>query len=156
MNAMTIADRLRKLRENKGMTQEQLAKKAELNLEDYRAMESGKGLENKERLVKACEALGIGPDDLLRPEQGGIVIFGDGYGLHGGHGYNNCTVDSRNEEDLALLNSMSQTLKNATSHLQIITDSIRILSQSLDDTVLAKKLEDLFRDFPRGRDDEKE
>lgn len=156
MNTMAIADRLKKLRESKGMTQEQVAKKAKLNLDDYKAMEKGEKLDDKERLRKACDALGIKIEDLFDPQT--FINYGENSGTGSiiGVGIYNSQVFQRNEEDIALLNSISEGLKNVTSHLQIIIDSILVLSQGLDDTVLKKRMEDLFRNFPKDKDDDKE
>lgn len=65
---LPAGDRLRKIRESKGLTQEQLATTAKLNLRQYQRYESGERSIMQASLLtcaKISVALGIQVDDLL-------------------------------------------------------------------------------------------
>ena len=59
MNPVITAKKLKTLRELKGLSPEEVAEKAKLNLDDYKSLESGKTAVPKDKLAKACDALGF-------------------------------------------------------------------------------------------------
>jgi transcriptional regulator with XRE-family HTH domain len=69
----TIGNTLYKIRKNKGLTQANVAEKAELSDRTYADIERGSVNMRIETLLKICHALGITPNDILTIEQPPIV-----------------------------------------------------------------------------------
>jgi transcriptional regulator with XRE-family HTH domain len=132
MNPITTANKLKTLRNLKGLTPEQVAEKAQLNLNDYKTLESGKVAVSVEKLEKACDALGVDYKEWFENEKSNVLIntdFKDN--AKGGNICENCYFYERNEEDTEILETLSK-LANT-------------LAEKLDDEILAKKIEKVLK-----------
>lgn len=65
---MTLGEKLWRLREEKGMSQDELAEKLDVSRQTISNWERDKALPDAEKLKRLCEALGICADDLLFSE----------------------------------------------------------------------------------------
>jgi transcriptional regulator with XRE-family HTH domain len=133
MNPIITANKLRTLRNIKGLTPEQVSEKAQLNLKDYKALELGKTAVSVEKLEKACEALGIDFKEWFENDKSNVFI--NNGEVKGGSGIlsscENCYFYERNEEDTEMLATLA-TLANS-------------LAEKLDDEILARKIEQVLR-----------
>ena len=60
-----VGKRISLIRKNRGMTQEQLAEKAELPIFIFSHIENSRSIPSLETLMKLCSALDITPDEVL-------------------------------------------------------------------------------------------
>lgn len=148
MDEFIVGLRLMKVRQHRGLTQEQVAEKAQLNLKDYIAMEEGKMLENKERLEKACKALDIKIDDLFDSQT--FINYGENNGMGCGL-HNNNTFNQRSDDDITFMSNMLDSLKHVSEHLDLINTTIKSLSEHLDDTVFKKRLIEAIKDYEKEK-----
>ena len=111
MNPVSTANKLKTLRELKGVSQERIAEKAELNLEDYQSMELGEQPVSPQRLNKVCHALGVdftewfgkGKASSVFVNNGSIHVSDQGVVVNN---CENCFFISRSEEESELLKSL--------------------------------------------------
>ena len=108
MNPITIANKLKTLRNLKGLTPEQVAKKAELNLNDYKALESGKTAVSEEKLTKACDALGIDAKEWFETDGSNVFINNENEKVV--NNCENCYFYERNYQDMEMLKSLSKAM----------------------------------------------
>lgn len=135
MNPITTANKLRTLRNLKGMTANQVAKKAELNLNDYYELESGKVAVSIEKLEKACKALEIDMQEWFDSDSSSVFINnGEIKDNSKGNFCENCYFYDRTEEDTKLLEQLSA-----------ITE---MLAKKLDDEILARRIEQVLKKNP--------
>ena len=66
MNNPDFAQKIKKLRVNKALTQEQLAENSKLSLRTIQRIEKGETVPRGDTLLKLTTALGVSPDDVLR------------------------------------------------------------------------------------------
>ena len=133
MNPLTTASKLKTLRHLKGLSIEQVAEQAQLNLNDYKALEAGQTAVPVDKLEKACNALGINYKEWFEKEDSHVYVnHGE---VKGGLGNNidceNCYFYERNEEDTEMLQS-----------LKILS---KALANILDDELLARNIEKVLR-----------
>ena len=143
MNPITTANKLKTLRNLKGLTAEQVAQKAQLNLNDYKALESGKVAVSVEKLEKACDALGIDLKEWFESDRSNVIIntdFKDN--AKGGNICENCYFYERSEEDTQMLETLSAIAE--------------ALVNKLDDEILARKIEQVLSKNPNLSDDKEE
>ncbi|MDQ0593809.1 transcriptional regulator with XRE-family HTH domain [Chryseobacterium ginsenosidimutans] len=69
MNA-TIGKRIRKYREEKGFSQEELAEKLHVSRSTYQRIENGETNSWINHIENICTSLDVNMDDLLKPEEG--------------------------------------------------------------------------------------
>ena len=144
MNPITTANKLRTLRNLKGMTPTQVAKKAELNLNDYYELESGKVAVSVEKLEKVCNALGVDYKEWFENDKSNVFI-NNGEIKDNAKGINNCEncyFYDRTEEDTKLLEQLSA-----------ITE---MLAKKLDDEILARRIEQVLKKNPDLLDTEED
>ena len=141
MNPITTANKLKTLRSLKGLTSEQVAKKAELNLNDYKLLESGKVAVSVEKLEKACNALGIDYKEWFEDDKSNVFInngeIKDGSGILSN--CENCYFYERTEEDTQMLERLSA-----------LTEA---LTKKLDDEILTRRVEQVLKKNPDLMDD---
>lgn len=68
-NLCEVGNKLYKLRKSKGLTQAEVAEKAELSDRTYADIERGNVNMRLETLLKICNALNITPNDILTTEE---------------------------------------------------------------------------------------
>ena len=144
MNPVTTANKLRTLRNLKGMTATQVAKKAELNLNDYYELESGKVAVSVEKLEKVCNALGVDYKEWFENDKSNVFI-NNGEIKNGSGILSNCEscyFYDRTEEDTKLLEQLSA-----------ITE---MLAKKLDDEILARRIEQVLKKNPDLLDTEED
>ena len=140
MNPVTTANKLKTLRSLKGLTSEQVAKKAELNLNDYKILESGKVAVSVEKLEKVCNALGIDYKEWFETDDSKVIVntdFKDN--AKGGNICDNCYFYERTEEDTQMLERLSA-----------LTEA---LTKKLDDEILTRRVEQVLKKNPDLLDD---
>lgn len=69
LELIKIGNKLLKIRKSRGMTQAEVAEKAELSDRTYADIERGNVNMRLDTLIKICKALGITPNDILIEEQ---------------------------------------------------------------------------------------
>ena len=136
MNPITTANKLKTLRNFKGMSPEQVAEKAQLNLEDYNALEAGKTEVSIEKLEKACNALGIDYKEWFEKDNSQVYVNNGDIKVDGGSrnigNCNTCYFYDRNEEDVELLNTLKTLTKSIVQLLNNETFS-RNIDKTLQD-----------------------
>jgi len=143
MNPITTANKLKTLRSLKGLTSEQVAEKAQLNLDDYKALESGKTAVSAEKLEKACNALEIDMQEWFDSDSSSVFINnGEIKDNSKGNFCENCYFYDRTEEDTKLLEQLSAITQ--------------LLANKLDDEILSRKIEEVLRQNPDLTDDKEE
>ncbi|GAA4162599.1 hypothetical protein GCM10022217_30310 [Chryseobacterium ginsenosidimutans] len=73
MNA-TIGKRIRKYREEKGFSQEELAEKLHVSRSTYQRIENGETNSWINHIENICTSLEVNMDDLLKPEEGYVQV----------------------------------------------------------------------------------
>ena len=143
MNPITTANKLKTLRSLKGLTSEQVAKKAELNLNDYKLLESGKVAVSVEKLEKVCDALGIDYKEWFENEQSQVFVNNGEIKIEQGAqnigNCENCYFYERTEEDTKMLEQLS-----------VLTEA---LTKKLDDEILTRRIEQVLKKNPDLMDD---
>jgi transcriptional regulator with XRE-family HTH domain len=135
MNPITTAYKLKTFRNLKGLTPEQVAEKAQLNLNDYKNLEAGKKAVSVEKLEKVCDALGIDFKEWFDTDKSQVYVNNGEIKVEGGSrnigNCENCYFYERGEEDTQVLETLA-TLANS-------------LAEKLDDEILAKKIDQVLR-----------
>ena len=145
MNPITTANKLKTLRNLKGLTPEQVAEKAKLNLIDYKALESGKVAISEEKLEKACKALEIDMQEWFDTDSSQVYVNNGevkGSGMSGINNCENCYFYERTEEDTKMLEGLSA-----------ITEA---LAKKLDDEILIRRVEQVLKKDPDLLDDKED
>lgn len=73
MNA-TIGKRIRKYREEKGFSQEELAEKLHVSRSTYQRIENGETNSWINHIENICTTLEVNMDDILKPEEGYVQV----------------------------------------------------------------------------------
>jgi transcriptional regulator with XRE-family HTH domain len=119
MNPITTANKLKTLRTLKGLNPEQVAEKAKLNLDDYKALEEGKTAVPHDKLEKACNALGVDIKEWFETDKSSVFI--NNGEIKGGSGNlshcENCYFYDRNEEDMDMIKDVTLALKEVINKL---------------------------------------
>jgi len=66
---MTIGENLRKYREAKGLTQQQVWEASEISKSSYTSYEAGRATPSADKIVTLAKVLGISTDELLMTDQ---------------------------------------------------------------------------------------
>ncbi len=69
-----IAEKIYKIRKNKGMTREEVAEKAEISDRTYADIERGTVNMRMETLLRICAALNITPDDIFTEKERSVTV----------------------------------------------------------------------------------
>ena len=77
MEKQSMGDRIRKIRKNRGLTQEQLAEKVDITLEYISQIERGLKIPSMQVFIKLVEALDVSADYLLRDSVSAGNRYGD-------------------------------------------------------------------------------
>ncbi len=141
MNPITTANKLKTLRNLKGLTAEQVAEKAKLNLNDYKALESGKVAVSVEKLEKACEALELDIHEWFDTDSSNVFI-NNAENNKGGNNCDNCYFYERTEEDTKMLETLSAIAE--------------ALTKKLDDEILTRRVEQVLKKNPDLTDDKED
>lgn len=75
---MTIGEQIKNARKNAGMTQSELARKLNIPYQSIGQWETGRRIPKRETLEKISRALGIGPYDLIPPQEKNSYGGGEG------------------------------------------------------------------------------
>lgn len=67
MVKQVFGEQLRKVRRDKGLTQQEIALRCKMSLRFYQDMEAGNKQPTITTLFKLCEAIGLAPDKLIMP-----------------------------------------------------------------------------------------
>ena len=136
MNPITTANKLKTLRTLKGLSPEQVAQKAELNLDDYMALEAGKNAVAEDKLAKACDALGVDIEEWFETDNSNVFINSGEVSITENSqqqlNCENCYFYNRNEEDIEMMNAMTAALKQ--------------MADKLSDEVLSRHVEKVLRE----------
>ena len=120
MDVMEIARyNIKRSRNIRGLRQQDLADKLNLNLRSYQNLESGATRMDLERLVQIAEALEVSPEDLLKQE--GMIIHqevGENSGEGPGNVYNNGIEKEVLDQLLAAKDGEIQSLKEELKYLK--------------------------------------
>ncbi|MCW3161577.1 helix-turn-helix domain-containing protein [Chryseobacterium oryctis] len=73
----TIGKRIRKYRENKGFSQEELAEKLHISRSTYQRIENGETNSWVNHIENICSSLEVSMDEILKPEEGSVQINSD-------------------------------------------------------------------------------
>lgn len=65
---MTIGENLRRYREAKGLTQQQVWEAADISKSSYTSYEAGRSMPSADKVVDLAKALGVSTDELLMTE----------------------------------------------------------------------------------------
>ena len=141
MNPIATANKLKTLRNLKGLTAEQVAGKAKLNLNDYKALESGKVAVSVEKLEKVCDVLGIDFKEWFENDKSNVIINTDfkdnAIGV-----CENCYFYERTDEDTKMLETLSAIAE--------------ALTKKLDDEILTRRVEQVLKKNPDLTDDKED
>ena len=139
MNPITTASKLKSLRYLKGLSLEEVAKEAQLNLDDYKALETGKTKVSKDKLKKACNALGIDYKEWFEKDNSHFIVnHGE---INNGSVYcETCYYNSRSEEN----DEMLETLKSFIS----------VMHKMLDEELFVRKIDKILSEREKNPDDE--
>ena len=77
MDKLTMGDRIREARKQKGLTQEQLAESINVSVESISHIECGSRLPSMQVFIKLIEVLNVSADYLLRDYISTGKLFGD-------------------------------------------------------------------------------
>ena len=72
-----IGSKIKRIREMRGITQEEIAEKLSLTAQAYGRMERGETSISTERMVKIADALGVNPEEIMRFDENKFVISGN-------------------------------------------------------------------------------
>ncbi len=121
MNPITTANKLKTLRTLKGLSPEQVAEKARLNIDDYRALETGKTAVNSEKLEKACNALGVDAKEWFEDDKSNVFINSGEVSFKENSqqqlNCENCYFYDRNKEDMDMIADITLALKEVVKKL---------------------------------------
>lgn len=120
MNPITTANKLKTLRNLKGLTPEQVAAKAQLNISDYNALENGKTVVQHDKLKKACDALGVDVNEWFETDRSNVFINNGEIKVDNGNGMNsceNCYFYQRNDDEMDMIKAVSLSLKAIVERL---------------------------------------
>lgn len=133
---MPFAEKLAKLRKDKGLTQEDLAKKIGVGIAQMRRYEKGASSPTLEVIKNMAKTLGISADDLIFDENEGVAP------TH--------ILDRKLLEQFEMLSRMSPHDKEA---VQTIIDSMIIksrLQEVMSDTAWTKEMTKVVSEFRKG------
>ena len=134
MNPITTANKLKTLRNLKGLTTEQVAEKAKLNLNDYKALESGKVAVSVEKLEKVCDVLGVDFKEWFENDKSNVFINSGEFKDKVVNNCENCYFYERTEED--------------TKMLETLLAIAEALAKKLDDEILTRRIEQVLKKNP--------
>ncbi len=133
---MPFAERLAKLRKDKGLTQEDLAKKIGVGIAQMRRYEKGASSPTLEIIKNMAKTLGVSADDL---------IFDENEGVAPAH-----ILDRKLLEQFEMLSRMNPHDKEA---VQTIIDSMIIknrLQEVMSDSAWTKEMRTVVSEFRKG------
>ena len=136
MNPVTTASKLKTLRTLKGISPEEVAQKAQLDLDDYLSLESGKTAIKEDKLEKVCNALGIDIKEWFETDKSNVFINNGeikGNSSSGNQQVNceNCYFYQRSDDEMEIMKATSIALKE--------------LAERLDEGWISRNLEKFFR-----------
>ena len=126
---MPFAEKLSRMRKEKGFTQQEMAKKAGVGIAQLRRYEGGKSSPTLEVIKNISKTLGVTTDELIFDENEGVA--------------NNKIMDRQLLEQFEVVSVMKQHEKNA---IKTILESM-ILKSKLEDIMPAQKDESWSREM---------
>ena len=126
---MPFAEKLSRLRKEKGFTQQEMARKAGVGIAQLRRYEGGKSSPTLEVIKNISRTLGVTTDELIFDENEGVA--------------NNKIMDRQLLEQFEVVSAMRQHEKNA---IKTILESM-ILKSRLEDILPAQKDESWSREM---------
>ncbi|MCT2409049.1 helix-turn-helix domain-containing protein [Chryseobacterium antibioticum] len=117
----TIGKRIRKYREEKGISQEELAEKLHISRSTYQRIENGETNSWVNHIENICTSLDVNMEDILKPEEGYVQV-------------NNNTDSSNSSNDNASGIIQSQTINYNTPEklIEQYEERIKELKDQLD------------------------
>jgi len=117
---------IKKHREFKGLRQQDLADKLNMNIRSYQKLENGDTRLDLERLAQIAEVLETSMEDLLKPE--GLIIHQEiketnGTGSGAGNIYNNYGVDKE---------VLDKLLASKDEEIQRLVEEVKYLKEKID------------------------
>jgi transcriptional regulator with XRE-family HTH domain len=127
-----IGTKIKRIREMRGITQEEIAEELNLTAQAYGRMERGETSISAERLGKIAEKLGVNTDEIMRYDENKYVISGNS---NNGEANENGVQFNLNiyESDIAV-EALKETIKNQQEQIKFL----QIQVEKLTDLLLKK------------------
>ncbi len=123
MDSRDIGERIRQIRKQRGITQQELAEKIDVSFQQVQKYETGQTNLTVNRLIHLADALEISPELLFRKEPG--FLSSD---PHPGYGPGNTVLFRLNKEEVNLFKLLRKVKKK-----KVYDHLIRFLKAMLDD-----------------------
>jgi transcriptional regulator with XRE-family HTH domain len=139
---MPFAEKLSRLRKEKGLTQEEMAKKAGVGIAQMRRYEGGKSSPTLEVIKNMAKSLGVSADDL---------IFDEGEGVASAR-----IVDTKLLEQFEMLSRMNPHDKEAVMTIldsMIIKNRLEEIMPSKKDTAWTKEMRQVVSELRKGAEE---
>jgi transcriptional regulator with XRE-family HTH domain len=124
-----IGSKIKRIREMRGITQEEIAEDLNLTAQAYGRMERGETSISAERLGKIAEKLGVNTDEIMRYDENKYVISGNS---NNGEANENGVQFNLNiyESDIAV-EALKETINNQQEQIKFLQNQIEKLTDLL-------------------------
>ena len=124
-----IGSKIKRIREMRGITQEEIAEDLNLTAQAYGRMERGETSISAERLGKIAEKLGVNTDEIMRYDENKYVISGNS---NNGEANENGVQFNLNiyESDIAV-EALKETIKNQQDQIKFLQNQVEKLTALL-------------------------
>ena len=124
-----IGSKIKRIREMRGITQEEIAEELNLTTQAYGRMERGETSISAERLGKIAEKLGVNTDEIMRYDENKYVISGNS---NNGEANENGVQFNLNiyESDIAV-EALKETIKNQQDQIKFLQNQVEKLTDLL-------------------------
>ena len=124
-----IGTKIKRIREMRGITQEEIAEELNLTAQAYGRMERGETSISAERLGKIAEKLGVNTDEIMRYDENKYVISGNS---NNGEANENGVQFNLNiyESDIAV-EALKETIKNQQEQIKFLQHQVEKLTDLL-------------------------
>jgi transcriptional regulator with XRE-family HTH domain len=124
-----IGTKIKRIREMRGITQEEIAEELNLTAQAYGRMERGETSISAERLGKIAEKLGVNNDEIMRYDETKYVISGNS---NNGEANENGVQFNLNiyESDIAV-EALKETIKNQQEQIKFLQHQVEKLTDLL-------------------------
>ncbi len=124
-----IGSKIKRIREMRGKTQEEIAEELNLTTQAYGRMERGETSISAERLGKIAEKLGVNTDEIMRYDENKYVISGNS---NNGEANENGVQFNLNiyESDIAV-EALKETITNQQEQIKFLQNQVEKLTALL-------------------------
>ena len=124
-----IGSKIKRIREMRGITQEEIAEDLNLTAQAYGRMERGETSISAERLGKIAEKLGVNTDEIMRYDENKYVISGNS---NNGEANENGVQFNLNiyESDIAV-EALKETINNQHEQIKFLQNQVEKLTALL-------------------------